>query len=143
LVGFGRIYRNAGVFFQLHDIVIYRRAGNFRYDPVGIGIGDHLETDAAYNEFILDGGMVPAHETPSPVVQQPIHLHFCLQDPVRDTVGLQVIALLLIHGDEDVIGLRNLENEYKYEQKNASHHANRLCEITSYPNDVSLTYKTS
>src|SRR5690606_6421888 len=142
LRGLGRIDCYAGIFFQLHHVVIEGRTSDFRNDPVGVGVGDDLIADSPDHKLVLDGGMIFAHEASASVVEQPVDLHVRFQDPIRDPICLQVVGLPFVHRNKDVVRAANSRKNDQSEQKNGSH-AQIDCVESKLSNDAALTYKTS
>ena len=64
------------------------------------GVVHRLEGHARERRVAPDRGPVRQQERSAAVVQQPLGLDARLHDPVGDAVGLQVIALGVVHGDE-------------------------------------------
>ena len=66
--------------------------------------GHYLVGDAADGALLLQGLVVVDQEAAPPVVQQPFHGDIGLQRPVGDAVGLQVVPLGPVHGDQKLGG---------------------------------------
>ena len=102
----GRIDGYLGGLLQPHGIHIHCRVGYIAQYGAALPVGNHLAGHAAQLTFALYGISIFHHESAATVVKQPRHLHLALQRPIGHAIGLEVVLLRLVHGQEQIIRIR-------------------------------------
>ena len=114
--GLGRIDGNLGCLLQAHGVHIDRSVSYFAQYGCRLAVGDDLDADATQARLALQGVGILHHKRAAAIVEQPRHFHLALQRKVGYAVGLQVVALRLVHRHQQVAGT-DRQNGSQHNQK--------------------------
>ena len=115
----GGVDGDAGCFLELDGIHVDGGVGDVAEDGAALAVGDDFTGDAAETALALDGVGVSHHEGAAAVVEEPGDLDVALEGPVGDAVGLEVVFLDVVHGDEQIARVR--VREQKKEKQHGGH----------------------
>ena len=111
----GTVHRNFGRHLQLDPLHVHLRVRNLCQDLRRLNVRNDLMRYASNDAFVLDFRNVGQQETPSPVIQKPLHLHPIFKHPKGNTVGLEVVGLASIHGDQNPRCPRRLRDQRQHQ----------------------------